>query len=92
MKRAATSLILSTATLLVFAQVAMADSENDHGQGWFGETTDRDITFFGFALIAGFPLFILLASLLQWRLDKRKDARKAAEKARLARADVRGGW
>jgi hypothetical protein len=30
--------------------------------------------------------------MIQWRLDKRKDARKAAEKARRARADVRGGW
>ena len=30
--------------------------------------------------------------MIQWRLDKRKDARKAAAKARNARADVRGGW
>ena len=30
--------------------------------------------------------------MLQYRLDKRKDARKAAAKARHARADLRGGW
>ena len=50
------------------------------------------ITNAGFILIAFFPLFILCVSLLQWRLEKRKDARKAAAKARKARVDVRGGW
>jgi hypothetical protein len=30
--------------------------------------------------------------MIQIRLDKRKDARKKAEKARKARADLRGGW
>jgi hypothetical protein len=92
MRRLVTTLLLSASTLLVFAQVALADSENDHGEGWWGETNDRVVTYFGFAVIAFFPLFIFFASLLQWRLDKRKDARKAADKARAARADLRGGW
>jgi hypothetical protein len=90
--RLLTTFLLSATTLLVLAQTALAASENDHGEGWYGETNDLAVTQAGFILIAGFPLFILLASLLQWQLDKRKDARKAAEKARLARADVRGGW
>ena len=55
-------------------------------------TNDKVITNAGFVLIAGFPLLISLLSLLQWRLDKRKERRKAAEKARRARADRRGGW
>ena len=92
MRRVATTLMLSALTLLVTAQVALADSENDHGEGWWGETNDKVVTNFGFAVIALFPLIIFFASLLQWRLDKRKDARKAAEKARMARADLRGGW
>jgi hypothetical protein len=92
MKRLGSLLLLNLTTLLVFASVAMADAQNDHGEGWFGETTDLDITIAGYILIAGFPTFILLASLLLWRLDKRKDARKAADKARAARADARGGW
>ncbi len=92
MKRLGTSLLLSLTSLLVLAQVAMADADNDHGEGWFGETTDLDITLAGFILIGGFPLFILLASLLLWRLDKRKDARKAAAKARAGHVDARGGW
>ena len=44
----------------------------------------------GFILIAFFPLFILAMSLIQWRLDKRKEARKAAAKLRAARD--RAGW
>lgn len=92
MKRLATTVLLSVTALLTFASVAMADAANDHGEGWFGETKDLDITLAGFGLIAGFPLFILLASLLMWRLEKRKDAHKAAAKARAARADQRGGW
>ena len=92
MRRAATTLLLSSIIVLVFAQIALADAENDHGEGWYGETDDRVVTYFGFAVIAFFPLFIFCASMVQWRLDKRKDARKAAEKARAARADLRGGW
>ncbi len=92
MKRLLTLLAVNLTTLLVFATTAMADAQNDHGEGWFGETTDIDITIAGFILIAGFPTFILLASLVLWRLDKRKDARKAAGKARAARLDSRGGW
>ena len=50
------------------------------------------ITNAGFFLIAFFPLFIFAMSMLQWRLDKRKEGRKKAAKARAARADQRGGW
>ena len=92
MKRLGLLLLVNLTTLLLLAQVALADAANDHGEGWFGETSDLDITEAGFILIAGFPIFILLASLLMWRLDKRKDARKAATKARAKRADARGGW
>ena len=92
MKRLTTFLLVNLTTLLVFASVALADADNDHGEGWFGETSDLDITIAGYILIAGFPAFILIASLIMWRLDKRKDARKVAAKARAARADSRGGW
>src|SRR4051795_472149 len=91
-RRVLTTLLLSATTLLLLAQVAMADAENDHGEGWYGETNDLAITQAGFILIGGFPLLILILSLTMWRLDKRRDARKPAEKARMARADARGGW
>jgi hypothetical protein len=80
-----------TLVLLLLTAPALA-AGHDGGEGLWGETNDKVITNAGFILIAFFPLFVLLASLLQWRLDKRKDRRKAAEKARRARADQRGGW
>jgi hypothetical protein len=81
--------LLTIALLAVSAPAALA---HDGGEGLWGETNDKVITNAGFILIAFFPLFILFASLLQWRLDKRKEARKRAAKARVARADARGGW
>jgi hypothetical protein len=92
MRRIGSTLALSAISMLLFAQVALADAQNDHGEGWWGETNDRVVTYGGFILIAAFPLLILILSVIQWRLDKRKDLRKAAEKARHARADLRGGW
>jgi hypothetical protein len=80
---------LTTVALLLSAPAALA---HDGGQGWWGVTNDKVITNAGFIIIAAFPLLVTLLSLLQWRLDKRKDRRKAAEKARRARADARGGW
>jgi hypothetical protein len=84
-------IILTTAlgTLLLAAPAALA---HDGGQGLWGETTDKVTTFAGFILIIAIPLFILCMSLIQWRLDKRKDARKAAAKARAASPQWRGGW
>jgi hypothetical protein len=79
----------TTIALLLSAPAALA---HDGGQGWWGVTNDKVITNAGFIIIASFPLLITLLSLLQWRLDKRKERRKAAEKARRARADLRGGW
>ena len=87
--RALKTSVLTLALLAITAPAALA---HDGGEGWWGETNDKVITNAGFILIAFFPLFILVMSLLQWKLEKRKDARKKASKARVARADVRGGW
>jgi hypothetical protein len=81
-------------TVILFAlmaPVALA-GEHDGGEGLWGETNDKVVTNAGFALIVGIPILILIMSLIQWRLDKRKDRRLAAAKARKARADLRGGW
>jgi hypothetical protein len=87
--RALATASLTIALLAVSAPAAFA---HDGGEGWWGETNDKVITNAGFILIAFFPLFIFTMSMIQWRLEKRKDSRKAAAKARAARADVRGGW
>jgi preprotein translocase subunit SecG len=66
--------------------------ENGGGQGWYGETNDKVITNAMFITIAFFPALILLLSLIQWRLDKRKHAKMDAAKRRAANQDWRGGW
>lgn len=86
--RAALALTWATAVLLTLAPAALAS----YGRGLYGEVNDKVITNFGFILIAGFPLVVLVFSLIQWRLEKRKEARKAAEKALLGNATWHGGW
>jgi len=89
MKRLAALVTAASVTLLVVAPTALA---HDGGQGWYGPADDKVVTNAGFLLIIFFPVFVFVMSMIQWRLEKRKDARKAAAKARTARADVRGGW
>ena len=75
---------------LVFTAPAFAAAHS--GEGWFGETNDVNITNAMFLTIIFFPTVIVLFSLIQWRLDKRKHARMDAAKRRAANADWRGGW
>jgi len=91
MRRALRTALLTVSLLALAAPAALA-AGHDGGEGLYGETNDKVITNAGFFLIAFFPLFILVMSLIQGGLEKRKDRRKAAEKARRARADQRGGW
>jgi hypothetical protein len=89
MRRLLTSLLSFTVLLLVLAPSAFAYND---GRGLYGATNDKVVTNVGFIVIVFFPTFVLLMSLLQWRLDKRKEARKTAQKARLGDARWRGGW
>jgi hypothetical protein len=90
MRRALTTLFVTGFTFAVLAQAALA--ADDHGEGWYGETDDKVVTNAGFIVIAFFPLFILFMTLLQNRLEKRKDMRKKAAKSRAQRPEWRGGW
>jgi preprotein translocase subunit SecG len=85
------TIVLTTLFFVLNAGVALAE-DHDGGEGLWGETNDQVITYAGFILIVGFPILILILSLIQNRLEKRKDRRLAAAKARKARADLRGGW
>jgi hypothetical protein len=80
------AVVVALTTLLVLAAPVFA---HDGGEGLYGETNDQVVTNAGFILIIFFPLFCLFASLIQWQLEKRKDRRKAAAKAR---AQDPGGW
>jgi ABC-type nickel/cobalt efflux system permease component RcnA len=86
MRRLFAATVMSLTALAMLAPVALA---HDGGQGLYGETTDKVTTDAGFILIIFFPLFILLASTIQSKLDKRKTARKAAEKSA---DEPHGGW
>jgi hypothetical protein len=86
-----TTLATSCLLVLVLVPAALASAPNG-GQGTYGEADDKVVTNFGFVVIAFFPTLILLLSLLQWRLDKRRDARKAALKRRRSGAEWHGGW
>ena len=81
----------SILTLVLLAVAAPAALAHDGGEGLWGETNDKVITNAGFILIAFFPLFVLFMSLLQKRLEKRKEAR-VAHKADLSNGRWRGGW
>lgn len=89
MRRLLTCLAASALVLLALAPAAFAYND---GRGFYGATDDKVVTNAGFILILFFPLFVLAMSLLQWRLDKRKEARKAAQKAHAGDARWRGGW
>jgi len=76
--------------LLVFAPLAGATTYG--GEGLFGETNDVVITNAMFIVIAFFPVVIIVFSLLQTFLERRKNARLEAAKARSTSADWQGGW
>jgi fatty acid desaturase len=94
MRRARIITALTTVALLVLATApaALASGVSHGGEGWYGETTDTVITNAMFLTIIFFPTVIIVFSVIQWRLDKRKHARMDAAKARAANADWRGGW
>jgi Kef-type K+ transport system membrane component KefB len=88
--RIISALFTTAIAMLVIAAPALATAHS--GEGWYGETNDVVITNAMFMAIIFFPAIIILFSLIQWRLDKRKHARMDAAKRRAASADWRGGW
>jgi hypothetical protein len=68
--------ILAVATWLLLAAPAFA---GDNGEGLYGETDDRIVTFFCLGLVVGFAVLVTLFTLLQNALERRKEERKATE-------------
>jgi bacteriorhodopsin len=71
-KRTVSALITALATMLVAAPVAMADK----GVGLAGPTTDKTVTFFCFGVIGFFVALVVIMSLIQGKLEKRKERRR----------------
>jgi len=63
-----------TAALLMAAPAFGADN----GEGLAGETNDRLVTFFSLGVIVFFTLVALIGTVIQGRLERRKEAKKAA--------------
>jgi hypothetical protein len=78
--------------LVLLAPAAVASDNPTGGQGLYGETDDKVVTYAAFILIAAVPLFLGLMTLLQTKLENRKAARKAAAKAGHDSDAARGGW
>jgi hypothetical protein len=68
--------VLVLAAWLVPAATAFA---GDNGEGLWGETDDRIITFFSLGVVVFFTVFVIVASWIQAALDRRKEQRKAVE-------------
>ncbi len=66
---------LSAALLSLLLAAPLALAEN--GEGLAGRTTDKTVTFFCFGVIAFFAILVIVLSIVQGRLDARKDRRRA---------------
>lgn len=51
----------------------------DNGEGLLGELDDRIITIFSLGVVIFFTLVVITGSVIQGKLEKRKEAKKAAE-------------
>ncbi len=71
-----------TASQLAAAAPALAKN----GEGLAGETNDKVITFFCLGLVIFFTIVVIVGTIVQGRLERRKEARKAA------RMRQRVGW
>ena len=73
MKRSAAALLSICALMLLAAPAALADE----GVGLAGPTTDKTVTFFCFGVIAFFAALVIVLSLIQNKLEKRKEQRRS---------------
>ncbi len=70
---------LASMALLAMAPAAMAAD----GVGLYGRTDDKVVTYFAFGVMIFFAVFVTVASIVQGRLDSRKDrAREELERLR----------
>jgi uncharacterized membrane protein len=63
--------LVAVISTFVIAPAAMAAD----GVGVYGRTDDKVVTFFAFGLIAFFAILVTVLSLIQIRLDRRKERR-----------------
>jgi hypothetical protein len=72
-KRTVAALLSIWALMLVAAPAALASE----GVGLAGPVTDKTITFFCFGVIGFFAALVIVLSLIQNKLEKRKEQRRS---------------
>jgi hypothetical protein len=78
-RRLALLIATSLSALLLLAPAAMAAD----GVGLWGRTDDKVVTYFSFAVMAFFAILVIVLSIVQMRLESRKDrAREELERLR----------
>jgi hypothetical protein len=92
MRTPRTLVIVTVLALALAAALPPAAPAMNDGRGFYGPTDDKVVTWAGLILVVFFPLFIFFASRLQALLDRRKEARRAAERAQTSSPFLRGGW
>ncbi len=70
--------LTALATLALSLLLAAPAFAHDNGEGLAGETDDKVVTFFSLGVMLFFVAFVIIASVIQGALEKRKDAKKAA--------------
>ena len=70
------AVVLALTAALLSALVSAPLALGENGVGAAGPTTDKTITFFCFGVIVFFAVLVTVLTLIQSRLDKRKEERK----------------
>jgi hypothetical protein len=65
------------AAMLIVSLLAAPLALADNGVGLAGPTTDKTVTFFCFGVIGFFALLPIVLTLIQSRLEKRKEQRQS---------------
>ncbi len=65
-------LLTALLAMLLGAPLALADN----GVGLAGPTTDKTVTFFCFGVIAFFAILVIILTVIQERLERRKERRR----------------
>jgi CDP-diglyceride synthetase len=73
--RALIAFLVCLVAALVLAAPAMA---GNNGEGLAGETDDKVVTFFSLGVIVFFVLVVVLGTIAQSALERRKEEKKAA--------------
>jgi uncharacterized membrane protein YphA (DoxX/SURF4 family) len=71
---------------LFFAIAASSAFAQTDGEGLLGETNDKTVTFFSLGVLIFFVFVVVVGTIIQSALDRRKDEKLAA------RARQRTGW